>query len=1825
MKKLKLLLVLVVVLALVPLTFAACEDHTHAFGNDYTIVTAPTATAEGSATHTCACGETETVAIPALSDTSVWTAVANPGATHTTDGTMSYFSVYGKVDVAVAKTGDHTFDQHIATDAFKVSDATCSAKAVYYVSCVCGVKGTETFEYGETLAHSYSAFVSWSVQPTLTTDGTALLKCANCSATTLAPVAKLSDASVWTATVVTPVSHTADGTTDYSNAAYGKISVTVPKTTDHSYVGEIISQPTCETAGATKYVCSVCQDTYTMSISALGHSWSTDAIELESDSSYHVNYCTRCNAINNESKTTHTYGEDYQVVAKDINGTEISYAHACTACGHVETTVEVPGYVEYAWGKGDYVAPTYFKAGSQTYTKGSYTYVEVLPKLVAPYESKTYSVIEVSHDDGIISGKITDYNWSGCKLVIDANGNGTATSNPFNGSVSFTAYNDANCQVTFTCQGSTDKKTYTGSVTEDGVMAVIDEDGTRYILIPSEDVSSNDINGSFWKVNNEVIYAVNVFLNCSYAEGHQVNAFFKGNNAYIGGWFEDIYGDKVSAVNCYNNENGVVVGDFAAYVFDGTTLVESDGYHGEYDLTVDGAPYGTAVLSGEGHFTITDIAGNTISGTYKEDATQDGKFDIYVIEDGKKIDYLSAQFVEEILVANHVKVNLTYNFGSHYVAESEVVRVSINIPVELLSPVSKDADYMFTGWYADEAFKTPVTELVLTKDSSATTLYAKWDNKIIIALDDKADTTKTSVELALSASTLSALPSYTAEEIKEIGGTSYYFAGWTFKTDDDEIEIDETTTNTADMASGTIVANWKLVPAYYGSYKMFDTGYEANKWSGSKTLTFALDGTVTGSLEGTVASYDTATGKITLDSNKFVYFDAASQTMVGSYSTLGSSITVNELYFGAKDLASNDDYVNYAVKIDSSTYNARFFAYNGHNTLFYNGTYYGDVAVTDALGNALAVSTSESNSIQSAQTLIAKDSAGNTIFAVAADGTSFKGGTKTKSLDSYFGTYTLTDGTIVFDGLGNFVWGEKSGTYTKTDAGFDLFVVKNDVNVEYHTMTVAEGTKDATITAQTVTLTLVVPADTTKNSTITAYLKVATALPVDISVDGKIFRGWYKEEAFTTAIENNSFVATESTTLYANYQDKVTVTLHFNDGTTENETKQIAKGETLTLDVPTYAKHSFVSWHTDADLSSEAWVSGTTVVSANIDLYAKWEDCAYAQSYTFAYISSYRNSNSSSSGYMTIKTATDGLSFVGTGVGTFAHTDNKEVLPFDGCTSTASYTEGSSWSGTTVYVGYDITINAYDKATGLVTFNVVKHGKSSDSTYTYYGYLDSATGIIVADYAKASKTFEKVAVFLPEGYAISGTYASLWGKAVAADGKAMFIDYTDSANAVHTIFVDNGTVYFDATVVDSANAHISADSVYKANYVKVSNGSTDLYTVGYNGTTLVAFDGYEGTYTATGDAASITLDGLGSITIGSDSAKITITNNAANVTVGGVYYEITNIDKTAHTCTVSAPKATVNFVLEHASLTGGTAQQVGIKVAYTLPTPTCDTGYQFIGWYKEDTFATKVTSVTLDTTEAVTYYAKIEAVPAWADKATATEVAYSDNVAFSGETNELNQTYYAKLVVAEAGNYYFYSDDPTKVGGNGGISYARYSILDSDGKGVTSGTKLSFDSYNTVSLTAGTYYVEVNLGGKVTGSSYTYKVWGTFAINVVKGAHDTADKAISYTLATETAVVEQSGEDKINTVYSVQLEAGKTYTLSITSTKYARISLYSDTTFSKTVNMYVGTSTSASTYVYANGSTNTAKITVETTGTYYIVTQYSLTFTLSEVTETAEA
>lgn len=157
--------------------------------NPGVITTQPTATTKGVKTYTCSvCGATKTEEVapsthqhtfattwqgnatyhwhPATcGDNNVsdlgehqWNAgVVTSWPTHTAAGQKVYTcSVCGMTKTETLQQ-THVYDQMNPTAANLKTQATCTSPAVYYKTCSCGAKGTETFTYGSALGHTASS------------------------------------------------------------------------------------------------------------------------------------------------------------------------------------------------------------------------------------------------------------------------------------------------------------------------------------------------------------------------------------------------------------------------------------------------------------------------------------------------------------------------------------------------------------------------------------------------------------------------------------------------------------------------------------------------------------------------------------------------------------------------------------------------------------------------------------------------------------------------------------------------------------------------------------------------------------------------------------------------------------------------------------------------------------------------------------------------------------------------------------------------------------------------------------------------------------------------------------------------------------------------------------------------------------------------------------------------------------------------------------------------------------------------------------------------------------------------------------------------------------------------------------------------------------------------------------------------------------------------------------------------------------------------------------------------------------------------------------
>ena len=148
-----------------------CTAHTHAFG-DWEETTPATCTTDGVETRACACGATETRAIPATGHTfGAWT-VTTP-ATCTADGVETRACACGATETRAIPATGHTFGDWAVT-----TPATCTTDGVETRSCTCGE--TET----RAIPATGHTFGDWAVTTpaTCTTDGVETRSC-TCGAT----------------------------------------------------------------------------------------------------------------------------------------------------------------------------------------------------------------------------------------------------------------------------------------------------------------------------------------------------------------------------------------------------------------------------------------------------------------------------------------------------------------------------------------------------------------------------------------------------------------------------------------------------------------------------------------------------------------------------------------------------------------------------------------------------------------------------------------------------------------------------------------------------------------------------------------------------------------------------------------------------------------------------------------------------------------------------------------------------------------------------------------------------------------------------------------------------------------------------------------------------------------------------------------------------------------------------------------------------------------------------------------------------------------------------------------------------------------------------------------------------------------------------------------------------------------------------------------------------------------------------------------------------------------------------------------------------------
>ena len=250
------------------------------------------------------------------------------------------------------------------------------------------------------------------------------------------PDLTIADSTV--ATLSGSITGISEGDTTISASLYGltahqTAAVKVHNCENHWNDGKITTPPTCTKTGVKQYTCTICSETKTEEIAALGHDYSSDwtidtaaTCETVGSKSHH---CTRCDskkdvteipasghswndgAITTEPTCTdegvktftcnacgktrteavaalgHNYSSDWTIDTAAVCETVGSKSHHCTRCDSKKDVTEIPASGKHTWNNGVITKPaTIAEEGVKTYTCTvcGVTRTETIAKLPMP-------------------------------------------------------------------------------------------------------------------------------------------------------------------------------------------------------------------------------------------------------------------------------------------------------------------------------------------------------------------------------------------------------------------------------------------------------------------------------------------------------------------------------------------------------------------------------------------------------------------------------------------------------------------------------------------------------------------------------------------------------------------------------------------------------------------------------------------------------------------------------------------------------------------------------------------------------------------------------------------------------------------------------------------------------------------------------------------------------------------------------------------------------------------------------------------------------------------------------------------------------------------------------------------------------------------------------------------------------------------------------------------------------------------------------------------------------------------------------------------------
>ena len=761
MKKKSLLIVAILTFVL-SFAFAACGEtetpHVHEYGA-YTLVegSMPTETEAGKATATCSCGETTTVDVPKLTDSTVWT-LTTTDATCTADGKKEYTSVYGKVDVTIPAA--HKLGTLVAA-----TESTCKTQGnvAYYECEACGKYFAEdgTTELTaeqilKTLAEHAYGTLHEATEPTCFSEGNvAYYECAVCK--------------------------------KYFDADHNEITSYVLEKTQHNFG----AWQKGDENGHTR----ACQNEGCTETEVVPHDYEGGQCYPKNNDEHRL-YCTVCNY---EHLERHEFGEWEK---KD----ETDHKQTCAKCGKVITEAHVGGT---ATCKEKAVCTVCHEpyGNFAEHVLGADGVCTVCGKTPNAVFGKTYSAFTVNASgtvDTSVNALLTfDANGkaegvTGSVGIIKKNGefeeddwyNETTEYYQITGSAVYIRYVDKeNGTVEFVSSYYKATKSYAGgrygtpTLTEttydgyisatNGFIFIPQGYGASIVLVPTDTaVTSDMIAASAFNTKGD-LYGT-IFFKYSGAESHTV--YYNASNSFVAidATVTDFDGAEVAPA-AIKTAKAMIVKDkdgkvLAKYGYDETEVIALDEWAGKYQ-----GDLGTVTVWGNGKITLP----GDVEGVYTAVADKAYNIEVRVYNsDNDVVAYyeVTADNTAYTYTAEQPEATVTYDLGDYGTGSTDAKLKGITYTLAAAPTPTSDA-VIFKGWVVgddEETVYAAGAKIVLTGNTTVTAVWASKTKINIVNEKGENQTIYAGSEDILSEVLKAYIPTAAGEEFNywAIGGAA---------------------------------------------------------------------------------------------------------------------------------------------------------------------------------------------------------------------------------------------------------------------------------------------------------------------------------------------------------------------------------------------------------------------------------------------------------------------------------------------------------------------------------------------------------------------------------------------------------------------------------------------------------------------------------------------------------------------------------------------------------------------------------------------------------------------------------------------------------------------------------------------------------------------------------------------------------------------------------------------------------------------------------------------------------------------------------------------